>query len=104
MSMEDSQPLFVIDNPFTTKKRKSTTKIDDALVEKKKKYDLVISKDESSFKSIPPYSIYISHGFNLEIKEFRQQYYICLAKTTAKGEIQNRFNIPVKEVKFLFKL
>ncbi|GBN02329.1 hypothetical protein AVEN_260393-1 [Araneus ventricosus] len=51
---------------------------------------------------IQPYSIFLSKGVGVEIKEFRKAYYIAFSKTV-DGDVRNRFNLPLDQLPILAK-
>ncbi|GIY06967.1 hypothetical protein CEXT_425991 [Caerostris extrusa] len=54
-------------------------------------------------KKIQPYTINLGKGFMMELKEFRNAYYIGLVKFGDVQEVRNRFNIPIDQIGVLKK-
>ncbi|KAG8173898.1 hypothetical protein JTE90_003077 [Oedothorax gibbosus] len=67
------------------------------------KVDLNLSGSElpsTSKSTLPPFSIYLGGDIVVEVKPYRKENYIGFYRNT-DGEIKNRFNINVKQVRTL---
>ncbi|KAG8198222.1 hypothetical protein JTE90_015318 [Oedothorax gibbosus] len=66
------------------------------------KVDLNVSTSElpGGSTNTPPYSIYLGSDIVVEVKPFKKEHYLGFSKNV-EGEIKNRFNINVKQIRTL---
>jgi len=88
---------------FVPLKRKAKTPGEGSKKKRPVKVDLNLSSSELpavSKPTLPPYSIYLGADIVVEVKPFKKEHYIGFYRNI-DGDIKNRFNINVKQIRTL---